>query len=476
MIERAKERDSIARDAGASVLAPLYCYPIPVKGTMATIDFPSSVGYAVLHNHFARDDCDIVKLLKAANGLVFGKTNVPEGAFAQATGNYASGLNLNPWDPDSQSGGSSGGAGSAVASFSTAIAISEDTGGSTNLPAVRNHVYGFDPPKYHYPNGGNPALTVRNDQVGVVARYFEDIILYDQAILGNEEAHSVAKESVERLQNADIRLGCHRSLHPDLNMTTPAIAAAYAAAASALADAGFTFVANCSTVEFWTVGPQAPEDTFQAEFSSLSEFMVDMLGETDLTVHDLKKSEGYTDFGLVKRSSRGPVGISEESRALHAGPIPAAQSAAYNTYFDENQVDLLIGVAQTCDDVLWSDELSEQASTTGCLGQSISLWGMKFLSSCVQVCHPPGVLGQLDKAFTKAKFIVPIGLTPAGKPLSLQFMSRAGPRNSEVAPINWIFDHEGPKNWNIEEMYMVQRIIAALAAAGISRADAPTRF
>lgn len=476
MIERAAELDSLAVQESPAALAPLYCYPIPVKGTMATIDFPSSVGYAVLHTHFARDDCAVVKLLKAANGLVFGKTNVPEGAGAQATGNYANGLNLNPWGPDSQSGGSSGGAASAVASFSTAIAITEDTAGSTNLPAVRNHIYGFDPPKYHYPNGGNPALTVRNDQIGVVARSFDDIILYDQALLANQKEHSMAKDFVDGLGNAQIRLGCHRALHPDPDATTPAIAATYAAAAAALATAGFTFIQNCSTIEFWSAGPKAPESTFLATFSSLTEFMVDMLGERQLTYHDLHDSEGYTDFGLVKQSSVQPVGISEESRALHAGPIPAEQSAIYNTYFDENQVDLLIGVAQTCDDVLWSDELSGQASGTGCKGHSTFFGGMQFPLPCVSVCHPQGVLGVFDKSFTKAKFIVPIGLTSAGKPLSLHFMSRAGPRNTDVAPIEWVFDHEGPKNWNLEEVYMIKRIVDVLVEAGFARADAPTRF
>lgn len=107
------------------------------------------------------------------------------------------------------------------------------------------------------------------------------------------------------------------------------------------------------------------------------------------------------------------------------------------------------------------------------MGASSTFNGSTFPMSCVQLCHPQGVLCGLDKTFTKAKFIVPIGLTSTGKPLSVQFMSRAGPRNSDVPPITWVFDHEGPKNWNLEEMYMVQRIIGVLAKAGFSRADAP---
>ena len=81
-----------------------------------------------------------------------------------------------------------------------------------------------------------------------------------------------------------------------------------------------------------------------------------------------------------------------------------------------------------------------------------------------------------DKTFTKAKFVVPIGLTSAGGTMSLQFISRAGPRNPTVPPSAWVYDEEGPKTWNLEEIYMVKRIYNTLAAAGMKRADAPMNY
>jgi hypothetical protein len=88
-----------------------------------------------------------------------------------------------------------------------------------------------------------------------------------------------------------------------------------------------------------------------------------------------------------------------------------------------------------------------------------------------------GNRGGADKVFTKAKFVVPIGLTSAGGAMSLHFMTRAGPKNlANVSASTWVYDEEGPKTWNLEEIYMVKRIYNVLAAAGLKRVDAPMNF
>jgi uncharacterized protein (DUF952 family) len=78
VIDQAKALDGKAADKGVDSIAPLYCYPVPLKGTMATKDFPSSLGFAALQDKFALVDADLVTLIKDANGVLFGKTNVPE--------------------------------------------------------------------------------------------------------------------------------------------------------------------------------------------------------------------------------------------------------------------------------------------------------------------------------------------------------------------------------------------------------------
>ena len=67
-----------AGPGGVSSIGPLYGLPVPVKGTAATIDFPSSVGVGVLDGYTAKQDSALVVKLKAAHAVIMGKTNVPE--------------------------------------------------------------------------------------------------------------------------------------------------------------------------------------------------------------------------------------------------------------------------------------------------------------------------------------------------------------------------------------------------------------
>jgi hypothetical protein len=370
-------------------------------------------------------------------------------------------------------GGSSGGSGAAVASYTAAIAITEDTSGSTNTPAVRNHLFGYDPPKFHYPNGGNPSLTYRNDQLGVNARSIDDIIAFDIAVLGTKDAHATAKAYVDELANSDITLGCSSVYYAYADMSA-AIKAKYEEAEMVLKEAGFTFVEDCQEINPMDAVP-APEGLSQSAvwYEELANFMSTMLGLPDFNPWEVLLN-GYYDFGNtlsggwmyenVVGSGCALIGKnSAEARTLFLGPIPANRSDVYNAYFDEKGVDLLMGPGQICDKVLWTEDMGANG---GCDGG-------RFPGGCMFNCHTAGVLGTRDKTFTKAKFIVPIGLTEVGEPLSLQFMSRAGPRNPTVPASTWVFDEEGPKTWNLEELYMVQRISETLAAAGLGRANAP---
>lgn len=184
VVERAIELDERAKAEGIDSIAPLFGLPVPMKGTSAVKEFPSGGGCGLLCAYTPVKNSAMTQLIRKANGIIFGCTNVPPFAYNIITHNAHSGLTLNPYNHAWTVGGSSGGAGSAVASHMCPAAVSEDTGGSTRIPAWSCGLFGFDPARNHYPNEGNSAISYTKDQIGVVARSLEDVILYDQCVMG----------------------------------------------------------------------------------------------------------------------------------------------------------------------------------------------------------------------------------------------------------------------------------------------------
>ena len=85
ILAQAEALDAKAAVEGIDSISPLYGLPVPIKGTCATIDFPSCVGVGVLQHTYARKDSELVEILKSAHAVIMGKTNVPEFAASGAT-------------------------------------------------------------------------------------------------------------------------------------------------------------------------------------------------------------------------------------------------------------------------------------------------------------------------------------------------------------------------------------------------------
>ena len=512
----AQHYDDLTSDndvTSTDILAPMYCYPVPLKGTMATIDFPSSLGFAaIIYNTHAVTNAAIVELLHDRKGISFGKTNIPEMAHVGATGNYHNGLAFNPWHTNEMTGGSSGGSAAAVASYTSAIALSEDTLGSTNVPAVRNHIFSYDPPKFRYPNEGNPSLSVRNDQVGIMARSIDDIIMFDRALLGMEIEHENAKKYVDSLKNEDIVIGCsHVYYKYDIESLTPSIFSTYEKAKTILRDSGFTLLEDSNDCQMDDPMKEVArkDNPFSVWYKELESYV-----RTYLNLHQVNIWEiilnGYYDFGTTLTSGwmfgfsteGGCKAIDHDTPKLrrdYESVVPAQRADVYNKYFDNEHssndiekphrskgrevVHLIMGPAQLCDSVKWTDDIKGT-----CDGGRGKFKG-KDNGVCMFHCHPHAVRGHKDKTFTKSKFVVPIGhalnsydsnrigdnVERHSAPFSLHFMSRAGPGSSYNSS-DWVFDKVGPKTWNMKELYIIQRITNTLADRGMERVDATMNF
>jgi amidase len=84
---------------------------------------------------------------------IFGKSSSPEFGLMPTTESRLFGPTRNPWNPDHSSGGSSGGAGAAVAARILPVAHASDGGGSIRIPASASGVFGMKPTRARNPLG-----------------------------------------------------------------------------------------------------------------------------------------------------------------------------------------------------------------------------------------------------------------------------------------------------------------------------------
>jgi amidase len=144
-------RDSALKEARAATaglkkgkkLGPLHGVPVTIKDLTHTKGIRTTWGSKVFEHHVPTEDSLIVERLKAAGAIVLGKTNTPEFGAGGNTFNAVFGPTRNPWNPALTCGGSSGGAGVALATGMGPIAQGSDTGGSLRTPAAFCGVVGF---------------------------------------------------------------------------------------------------------------------------------------------------------------------------------------------------------------------------------------------------------------------------------------------------------------------------------------------
>jgi amidase len=120
---------------------------LPVKG------WPMTNGSAYLRNYVTEHDAELTKRYRASGIVLVGKTNTPEFGIPGTTEGRHLGVCRNPWNPDHSSGGSSGGAASAVASGMVPMAHGSDGLGSIRIPAAQTGLVGMKPTQNRNPGG-----------------------------------------------------------------------------------------------------------------------------------------------------------------------------------------------------------------------------------------------------------------------------------------------------------------------------------
>jgi amidase len=116
-------------------LAPFHGVPIPVKDLTPVGGWPVTFGSWAPPPGVSDESELIIDAFRTAGFLLTARTNTPEFGPITAAENVRYGLTRNPWSLDHTPGGSSGGAGAAVAAGMFTVAHANDGGGSIRIPA-----------------------------------------------------------------------------------------------------------------------------------------------------------------------------------------------------------------------------------------------------------------------------------------------------------------------------------------------------
>lgn len=220
------------RAAGAHP-GPLAGIPVAVKDLFDVAGQLTQAGSKVLSEQPpARRDADAVARLRAAGLILVGRNNMTEFAYSGLGMNHHYGTPASPWRREERRipGGSSSGAGVAVADGMALMGLGTDTGGSCRIPAALCGVVGFKPTASRVSTRGAVPLSTSLDSIGPLANSVACCAAID-AVIANQPRPQVPAVSMDGL-----RLGLAGPYTTDGADAT--VSAAYQRALGALSAAG----------------------------------------------------------------------------------------------------------------------------------------------------------------------------------------------------------------------------------------------
>ncbi len=214
---------------------PLHGIPYALKDIVETAGIPTTGHSKLTQDHVPAADAHLVTLLKAGGAVLIGKLATWEFALGGPSWDLPWPPARNPWHTDYLPGGSSSGAGAAVAAGFVPGAVGSDTGGSIRGPAAVCGIAGLKPTYGRVSRRGVFPNTFTMDHCGPLARSAEDIALLLQVIAGFDPEDPGSEDTpvpdyraaltgrIEGLRLGLVEHWYREGAHPEL---APAIAAA----------------------------------------------------------------------------------------------------------------------------------------------------------------------------------------------------------------------------------------------------------
>ena len=237
-----------AKAAEKAVLAgddigPLHGVPFTVKDSIDTAGVLTQRGSPIFKGRLPDTDATSVARMKAAGGIVLGKTNLPEFSYWIESDNLLSGRSNNPWDVTRTPGGSSGGESAAIAAGMSPIGLGTDLAISVRGPAAQTGITSMKATHGRVPMTGIwPRAPRRFWHVGPMARSVRDIALAFAQLAGPDGHDAFATSIVQfdagigRQPDRPLRVGW--MVGPGFGPVDAEVTATVKAAAEALKNLG----------------------------------------------------------------------------------------------------------------------------------------------------------------------------------------------------------------------------------------------
>lgn len=219
---------SAQRWSGGRQLSPLDGVPVGVKDIIDVAGMPTRCHSAMTDAAPRLRDAAVVAMLRNAGAIILGKLATHEFAIGGPAFDLPFPPARNPWNRNHHPGGSSSGAGAAVAAGMVPLAVGSDTAGSIRNPASACGVVGWKPAYAALSRQGVFPLAWSLDHVGMIARHVDDVAIAAK-VLGLGHAG---------VSFPGLKIGFVRHWHEDDVPATPEVAAALDHVAACLTQAG----------------------------------------------------------------------------------------------------------------------------------------------------------------------------------------------------------------------------------------------
>ena len=398
VLSEARAADQL-RARGAR-LGPLHGLPIPVKDSVNTRDYPTTVGTAALRHFRPAEDAPLVAQLRGAGAIVLGKTNLHELSYGWTSNNHAFGAVHNPYDTSRVPGGSSGGTAAAVAAHIAPLGIAADTEGSIRVPAALCGLVGFRPTTGRYHSAGVAPITALFDQVGPVARSMRDIELFDRVVAG--EGGSPGVPNLRSIRLAVCRSYFFEGIDPEVARVTDAALAKLRAAGVTIVETGIP-----------TLGELVSRITDQVQYHDTAPSLTRYLAEykTGVTFEQLVAQAGEdirATFAQYVLPGGSDVVTDEAYRRIVGDYLPRLRAVLRATFESTKASALVFPATMTTAPRIGDDG-------------TLSLGGRKVsfdvaMSRNIAPASTAGLPG----------LVIPAGLAANGLPVALEFDGPAG--------------------------------------------------